>query len=484
MRSYGIILVGLFCLLASSDAYALDLNEQDRVYLDQKKHISMCVDPDWMPYESIDKNGQHIGIAADFIALISKEIETPIELVPTTSWQQSLGFAEQKKCDILSLLNQSGERDQFLNYTTPYINAAVVLVAKDDVVYLNSFKALNSQTLAVVQGSVYETHIRKHFPDVHLVYVESLDGALKRVSRGEVFAAVGSLFTASHHIQKLGLSNLKIAGQTDLTHKLRIGVRKDDLQLLSILQKAINNIDPKLRNEVIRNWSSFRFEMDTDNSRLWQISLIVLLGAVFVVYRYLLQRRFNLRLKINNKELQHLPETDQLTGVYNRKKTDMLLRVELERSQRYGRDMSVVMFDLDHFKSINDTYGYQEGDRVLTAVVTMVKGHMRQHDILGRWGGEEFLVLCPETDLQGARELAENLCAEFAKMNFGKIGVVTASFGVAQNTATDDARRLIRRADDALSNAKQSGRNRVCVFKPVLTRADGVQLDEDGPFVA
>ncbi len=484
MRSVAIVLAATVCLLASGGALAFHLNQQDRAYLDQKKRITMCVDPDWMPYESIDKDGRHVGIAADYMAMISKVIDTPIELIPTTSWQQSLDYAEQRKCDILSLLNQSAERDKFLNYTMPYINSAVVLVARDGVEYIDGFKDLNNQTLGVVEGYVYETHIRERFPKVHLVYVDSLDDALRRVSRGEIFAAVDSLLIISHHMEKLGLSNLKIAGQTDFTHKLRIGVRNDDMQLLSILQRAVDSIEPKARNEIMRNWFSFRFETGTDNSRLWQVSLIAFLGIAFVVYRYFMQKQFNRRLKAKNKELQHLSETDQLTGAYNRMKTDSLLAIEFERSRRYGRNLSVVMFDLDHFKSINDTYGHQEGDRVLIVVAALVKEHIRQHDVLGRWGGEEFLILCPKTDLRGAKKLAENLRTELARFDFGKIDDVTASFGVAQTTTTDDVRRLIRRADDALYEAKQTGRNCVRVFRPVLTRADHVDLDEDGPFVA
>ncbi|HEY9078502.1 diguanylate cyclase [Magnetovibrio sp.] len=429
----------------------------------------MCVDPAWMPYESIDEHGQHVGLAADFMALVSKKIGIPIELVATKTWNESLDFSKSRKCDILSLLNKTPERQEFLNFTESYLDATVVLVAHEDVVYLNGFKALSGQTLGVVKGYVYESHIRTNYPNVRLVYVDNLDEALRRVSNGELFATVDSLLIVTHHMQALGLSNLKIAGQTEFVHKLRVGVRNDDPQLLFVLQKALDAVSPVERNEIFQRWFTVRFEHGTNWRMLWS----VLGGAgvlfVFLLYRYMLQRRFNKQLKAKNIELEYLSQTDPLTGVYNRLKTDALLDQEFERSRRYGRDLSVVMFDLDNFKQVNDMHGHQTGDRVLVAASALVQASIRKHDVLGRWGGEEFLILCPETDLKGAESLAENLRQQLEQLHLSEVGTITASFGVAQLGRTEDIKRLIGYADSALYDAKQKGRNRVCVHKPLVS---------------
>lgn len=457
--------VASFAFLPPS--WGLELTQAEQKHLTKLGRITMCVDPDWMPYEKIDEHGSHIGIAADFMELASTKLGIPIELVPTTSWQESLDFAKARTCDILSLLNKTDERAQYLRFTDPYIDAAVVLVARDEVLYLNGFEDLTNHTLGVIEGYVYESYIRQNYPDVRLVYVDNLKDALLRVSNGDIFAAVDSLFIVSHHMQNLGLSNLKIAGQTDFTHALRVGVRNDDLLMLTAMQKVMDDIGPKERNEIMRKWFSFRFELGTDYSRVWQVVIIAILGLAFVIYRYQVQKRFNRRLQEKNRELERLSETDRLTGVFNRMKLDDVLAAEYERSRRYHRDMSVVMFDLDHFKDINDTYGHQEGDQVLIACAEAVRENIRKHDVFGRWGGEEFLILCPETDAKGAEQLAEHLRKAIEGMYVGRAGRFTASFGVAELALTDDTKRLVGHADKALYAAKQSGRNRVCVHKPV-----------------
>lgn len=468
-------LTALVCVLVvgasmagMSQAQSIQLSDAERVHLRAKGRITMCVDPSWMPYESIDEWGRHIGMAADFMDLISSMLDTPIELVATESWTDSLDFARDKKCDILSLLNKTEERTKYLNFTDTYLNATVVLVARDDVVYLDGFAALDDRTLGVVKGYVYESYIRDNYPNVRMVYVDNLKDALQRVSRGEIFAAVDSLFILTHQMQELGLSNLIIAGHTDFSHALRIGVRKDDQVLLAVLQRAVAAIDPVVRNEILQRWFTVRFEHGTDQSTLWKVIGAVAVFFAFFGYRFVMQKRFNRQLQTKNVELEHLSQTDRLTGIYNRLKVDVMLEQEFERARRYERGLSVVMFDLDHFKLVNDTFGHQAGDKVLIATAALVQESIRKLDIFGRWGGEEFLILCPETDVQGAQQLADNLREKIATMDIGEVGTITASFGVTQLGKADDAKRLIGNADAALYQAKQNGRNRVSVHKPAF----------------
>ncbi|MFC1673984.1 diguanylate cyclase [Pseudomonadota bacterium] len=447
-------------------AEMIALSDAEQAHLTSKGRITMCVDPAWMPYESITPQGQHIGIAADYMEIFAESIGVPIELVPTTTWNQSLEYAQSRRCDILSLLNKNKERSQYLNFTDAYLDAAVVLVARDEVVYLNGFSDLAGRTLGVIKGYVYEAHIRDNYPQVKLVYVDNLDDALGRVSSGELYAAVDSLFIVTHHMQKLGFSNLKIAGKTDFTHALRVGVRKDDALLLSVMQKAVVAVNPVKRNELLQRWFTVRFEHGTDFTLLWSVLGVAGLVFVFLIYRYWTQHVFNTKLQASNAELERLSQTDPLTGVYNRLKATTMLDAEFERSRRYERPMSVVMFDLDHFKTVNDTFGHQAGDKVLIEASAMVQETIRANDVLGRWGGEEFLVLCPESTAEGAAQLAENLRARMEAMDIPDVGSVTASFGVAELMVGSDVKRLVGRADDALYQAKQTGRNRVCIYDP------------------
>ncbi len=137
------------------------------------------------------------------------------------------------------------------------------------------------------------------------------------------------------------------------------------------------------------------------------------------------------------------------------------MRSELDRADRYGDELSLVLFDIDHFKTINDRFGHAAGDRVLVELAGRVRAKLRESDGLGRWGGEEFLVLMPHSTDEEAHQLAEKLRRLVAETPIEGVGTVTASFGVAQRRPLESAESLFRRVDGELYRAKQAGRNRV-----------------------
>ena len=171
----------------------------------------------------------------------------------------------------------------------------------------------------------------------------------------------------------------------------------------------------------------------------------------------------NLRYRIR---LQELAETDGLTGVYNRRYFQERLDQELMRANRYKRPMSLILFDIDHFKKFNDSYGHLVGDAVLRELARVVGGRLRNIDILARYGGEEFIIILPETPKEGAAELSERLRAMVESHPFpyngGQPLTVTISMGVGAFPEVKEKEALIKATDDALYRAKEGGRNKVC----------------------
>lgn len=168
-------------------------------------------------------------------------------------------------------------------------------------------------------------------------------------------------------------------------------------------------------------------------------------------------------LEETNRQMQRLAITDVLTGLYNRLRTDEVLDTELERQRRHPGPLSIILLDLDHFKLINDRYGHRTGDRILRELGGVLADRVRKTDCLGRWGGEEFLVICPHTDRHQSRALAESLRQAVAEKDFELEAPVTISLGVAGHHPGDTREVLIERADQALYRAKQEGRDRVMV---------------------
>ena len=167
------------------------------------------------------------------------------------------------------------------------------------------------------------------------------------------------------------------------------------------------------------------------------------------------------------KQLHHLATTDPLTGVLNRRHFFELAKQEFDRSQRYDRKISIILFDVDHFKEINDTYGHIAGDQLLQTIVERFIRNLRQMDIFGRYGGDEFVILLPETNTDQARLAAERLhqivTSDPVETSRGIIPI-QISIGVASLENSDDMENLLIKTDQALYKAKETGRNRVVVF--------------------
>ncbi|MGD9969489.1 MAG: diguanylate cyclase [Sulfuricurvum sp.] len=160
---------------------------------------------------------------------------------------------------------------------------------------------------------------------------------------------------------------------------------------------------------------------------------------------------------------KHDAQVDYLTGLYNRLKFEEAINEEIIRTQRYDLPLSVIMVDIDHFKVVNDVCGHDTGDIVLKEFAALLKQTLRNTDILARWGGEEFIILCTHTDVVGAATLAENLRTTVEAYPFPIIGHKTASFGVAGYHDALDAKKLFLEVDQALYTAKERGRNQVVV---------------------
>lgn len=189
------------------------------------------------------------------------------------------------------------------------------------------------------------------------------------------------------------------------------------------------------------------------NVRIDIVASYLMLTAIAFAYE-------NSKLKLERK-LRLASATDELTGALNRRRFAELTEREMDRSDRYGTPFSVIMLDMDHFKNINDEYGHRVGDRVLQEVVNMITRRIRKSDDLIRYGGEEFMILAPMTNIYQAQELAECIRASVAEHTIPVVGKISVSAGVAGYRELDDVDTLVNRADAAMYRAKRMGRNRV-----------------------
>ncbi|MBZ0157762.1 MAG: diguanylate cyclase [Alphaproteobacteria bacterium] len=229
-------------------------------------------------------------------------------------------------------------------------------------------------------------------------------------------------------------------------------------------EKVQENLIKDLRSTILskRVWKGIlEYRKKNGNSYFADITIVPILGVHEEIMEFIYIGHDVTELIDLTTWLKQLSSTDNLTQIYNRRAFNDLLAAELLRAQRYKTQLSLIMFDIDHFKRINDTFGHMTGDEVLKSLVRIVKGSIRSVDVFARWGGEEFMILAPETDEEATYGVAERLRREVEKHCFDTVGHLTASFGVATFRGEDQADILVKRVDDALYRAKEGGRNRV-----------------------
>ncbi|MCF8111815.1 MAG: transporter substrate-binding domain-containing protein [Desulfobacteraceae bacterium] len=449
------------------------LTPKERQWLEEKKALRICVHPDRPPFEEIDSEGAYSGIVADIMSLLTERTGVPIRVLPTESWRESLEAMEEGRCDLLSAVSQNNTKETGFAVSKPYIESVNVIVAGNAQPYIPDLHSLEGKMVAIEKGNPIGGYLEENFPQISLGFYSGLNRCLLSVAEGKADAAVGSLHRVSYAIHELGLYDLKIAGQTPYKEYLRLGVSRDNPILTSIMNKALESLSEREVSRITGKWLSIRYDKGVDTVLLMQIlGAGALLIALFVFWNRKLARlnkqlgTAHEALAVKSLELERLSVTDKLTGIFNRMKLEDLLQSEIRRTQRNGRPFSVIMMDVDNFKDVNDSYGHQVGDEVLREIAGLLKANVRKADSLGRWGGEEFLIICPDTTGKGAAILAENLRRLIDEHELTVAGGVSCSFGVAEHQPQEGLDPLLGRVDRAMYRAKRRGRNRVELDEP------------------
>lgn len=419
--------------------------------------IRYCVDPDWPPYEVINQAGIHEGIAADLLQLAADRAGLELVLVPTKDWDESIAAVRRGDCALLDFLNQTPKREEWLVFTDPLFIDPNVVITREEQPFVADLAALSDKTIVLPRGTAIEERVRQDFPNLRIVTTNSEAEAFEMVSTRKADLTIRSMMVAVHTIKKQGWFNLKVSGLVPgYENKLRIGIAKDRADLRDALNPAIATITAQERNAIANRHVSINVQTGVD------YALIANIVAVFLAI-LLSNLLWAMKLRKVNRQLRLLSRRDGLTGLHNRIGLDEQLAAEMERAVRHATALSIIIIDLDHFKAVNDNLGHLMGDRVLTGLADILRQATRASDTAGRWGGEEFLILCPHADGSQALAAAERICAMTRSHSFFPDWRQTVSAGVAQLQEGESMGSLLRRADAALYRVKNSGRDRACL---------------------
>lgn len=431
--------------------YYLSLKELD--YISSKESISVCVRKGWMPYEDY-VDGKHIGIIADYLKLLQNKIGVPFVQIPTESTQQAWDFVQSGKCELISNVIPTAWATGPGRYSISYLNIPLSIATRNGL----KGKHVIPETIAVTKETALEEIIRVRYPDVSVIPVDSSVEGLGLIKKGK---AKGLLCTDAHISSVMSEQNIKNIVIDDFAEEdigISVAVAIDNELLLRLANKAIRSITYNERHDIANNWINVEPKPTISPDILWKLFL----GFGVVVVLAVLINWFTVR---SNKQLSKIAGTDWLTQLPNRHSLIHKIEEFIHHSNRYSRTVSIIYFDIDDFKMINDRFGHNVGDEVLKKMARLIDSVTRVTDACGRWGGEEFILVSLESSLQESQQIAEKLRRKIEVYDFGIPVNVTCSFGVAQYESEEPLEHFIHRADMALYEAKNTGRNRVVVYE-------------------
>jgi diguanylate cyclase (GGDEF)-like protein len=466
-------LLGL-CLIANAGAAAaaIEWTGEERAWLETKGTLRYCVDPDWPPLEEIDAQGRHVGMAADFLALMARRGGLDLRLLPTANWSESLERVRRGDCDLVSLANATPEREAFLEFTAPYLELPIVVVTRADVPHIANVVQVADRPLGILKGFAAQELFRLKYPGIHLVEIDSYADGFGRVQSGELFGVLGNMASMGMLLQQNKVLDLKIAGWTGEQAELAVGTRRAEPMLARVFERLVRSIEPRDTQEIMNRWLAVRFEQGFDYRLFWRTLIIALIGGGLILAWAITLRRLNAKLSLANARLAEANRRDPLTGLHNRIHLDHELPVRLHLCSRNRLALAVAMIDIDHFKRINDEHGHPFGDAALRHVARMLaQGFRRDSDLVVRYGGEEFIVVIAGASSAEAEAQLEALRTELGREVFefaGRQSRITVSIGlhVEQPSIDESPEHLIERADTALYQAKRDGRDRVVRSPP------------------
>ncbi len=284
------------------------LSIEEKNYLKNKQQITMCVDPNWMPYEKIE-NGKYIGIGSDYIKLFEKRLNVKFKLIETKNWTESKIKARLRECEVLPLSNTSEKRRQFMHVTKPYFIQPLVLATTVERKFITNIEELKGRKIGITKGYSIIDKLKEKYPFLDIIETKNLENGLNKVKDGQLFGQIDAISTLNYYVQNEFSNNLKISSKLDEKYELGIASNKDNQILHNIFSKLIRTISKEEHNTIYNDWNKkARVIEKTDYTVFFQLlSLFILVLAFISFLNYKLKKLVSEKtkeLKLLNDNLE------------------------------------------------------------------------------------------------------------------------------------------------------------------------------------
>ncbi|OQX58733.1 MAG: hypothetical protein B5M52_04845 [Helicobacteraceae bacterium 4484_230] len=279
-------------------------NMKEKEWIKEHNTIRFTGDPDWLPFEAFNNNGDYIGIVADLLDIVEKRTGLSIHKIPTKSWSESLELFTSRQVDMLTETTDSELRNSYI-FTDSYLSSPIIIIMDRDHNYVEKLDDIKDQKIALIKNYGYTSKIEKRYPYINFFKVENVQDGLNAISEGKYDAMLCTMALGGYMITKMQLNDIKIVGKTEFTTELGFAIHKDAPQLVSILNKAFKSIDQKTMQEILFKWVTFKYVEKVDYTLIYQMAFAAFLlisGTLFWNRRLKdeITRRITLQKKVDD----------------------------------------------------------------------------------------------------------------------------------------------------------------------------------------
>lgn len=431
------------------------LNDTEIKYL-ENNHFTLLVEDNNIPFV-FKLTNKLTGMEVDFWNLISQKLSKPLNIEETINDKMFNIFSNSIKTQFVYGFEKKNKDGYLLS--EPLAQIPIVLATKNDKNFISDLSTLKNIKIGVVKSLEIIPTLQKEYPNIEFIEIETINDAISKLQQNKLFALIDNMYTISHKIDKNNLNSIKI--NTLLNHELNIylQVEEKNKAFIPILNSAINRFSIEDKNTILNNYQFIFYPKNIDLLFIGKIIVpFILLLAIFIYFNFKLKKEITKRKEIE-QQLSELANKDSLTNIFNRRKIEELCELELLRTKRYKSDLSIIFFDINSFKVINDTLGHHLGDEVLVKISNTIEKSIRSIDSIGRWGGDEFLIILPETNLSQCKNIVSHLEKQLNEIEFSKTIKVTCSFGIATYEENDTLDSLLKKADESMYKEKSHHKN-------------------------
>jgi len=347
LQVYGYLVLFIFSLSVNAEPHASGQVHEVQMEGRLPEVIRLCTQLDSMPYESIDEQGQYIGIIADFIRLLAEKMHKQLVLIKALNTQQAQEFLKQRQCDISSIATLSKEGESYLDFTLPLLQHPIGLATLSGSEFVGDIRQVLEHRFAVVQETVLYEALRRKYPSIKITPVENAKIGLAMVASGKLFAYIDSVAIITYQVQKQSILNIKIAAELEFKYPLAIAIRKGKPLLLAEFNQAISALSEQEKLTVLNKWLSINYQRNFNYRHLSKYLVPILLMLLVLSVHYIFLIRNNKKLQASYNRL--LSENECISSVLEQEQQAVNQSIQFAEmiSHEYRTPVSVISTNLD-----------------------------------------------------------------------------------------------------------------------------------------